>query len=373
MQDDVAIIEVAREFAAETVAPNAESWERERRVPMEVYRAAAERGLCSLTVPRERGGHAVRPSTMARVMEQLASADLAFAFCLVVHNNHIRSLCTNGSEEQIARYLPDLMAARRWGSFLLTEARGGSDAASIETRAVRSAGGWRIDGEKAWITNAAETDLLAVYAQTDPEAGWRGIATFLIERDTPGVVPLEPYFTLGGHAMGTGGFRFEGCEVPETALLIPPGQGFKAAMTGIDIARINVAAACCGMLQASLDTAVAWTRERRMFGQTTADFQGVQWMLADAATDLHAARLMAYDAAEKLDRGEDARIEAAHAKKFATRMALTRIADCAQSIGANGFRQDFPFARHLAGAKMAQYLDGATEIQNVVIARALFA
>lgn len=373
MQDAAAIIDIARDFAADVVAPQAAAWERERRMPMEAFRAAARLGLCSLTAPVERGGFAVDATTMARVMEELAAADLAFAFCLVVHNNHIKSLCANGSDEQIARYLPDLTAARHWGSFLLTEARGGSDAAAIETRAEKTASGWRIDGEKAWITGAAETSLLALYAQTDPAAGWRGIATFLIERDTPGVVALEPYFTLGAHATGSGGFRFEGCDVPESALLIPPGKGFKAAMAGIDFARVNVAAACCGMLQASLDAAVAWTRERSMFGQTTSDFQGVQWMLADAATDLHAARLMAYDAAALLDEGADARLPAAHAKKFATRMALARIADCAQVVGANGFRHDFPFARHLAGAKMAQYLDGATEIQNVVIARALFA
>jgi alkylation response protein AidB-like acyl-CoA dehydrogenase len=178
---------------------------------------------------------------------------------------------------------------------------------------------------------------------------------------------------LGGHALGACGFTFEGVRVADDAMFLAPEQAFKGAMNGINIARIAVGAMCCGMMQRSLETALEATRARPAFGGHVADFQGVQWMLADMATDLEAARLLTYRAAELFDAGADATLAAAHAKKFATRAALRRIAEAMQVMGAIGFRHDagHPLARHLACAKMAEWLDGATEIQNVVIARAL--
>lgn len=369
-----AVIERAAAFARASVADQAARWEAERAMPLDVIRAAGEAGLCGLIVPRGLGGEGLGFTAFARVVEELASADLAFAFSLVVHNNLAGNIARNGTPEQIERYLPDLIAARRLGAFLLTEPTGGSDAAAIKTRAVRdgAGGGWRIDGAKAWVSNGAAADVLSVYAQTDPAAGWRGIACFLIDADRAGVVREPAYGLLGGHALGTNGFRFEDCRVDEEALLLAPGEGFKAAMRGIDVARVNVAAMCAGMMRAALDHARRYVARRAAFGQRVADFQGVQWMLADALTDLEASRLLAYNAAALLDGEADAVLASAHAKKFATRAALTRIADCMQVMGAAGYRDDAPLARHLATAKMAQYLDGATEIQNVVISRRLF-
>ena len=280
----------------------------------------------------------------------------------------------NGSPEQHRRFLPDLLQGGRIGAFLLTEPTGGSDAAAIRTTAAATGQGrWRIDGAKAWVSNGAIADLLSVYVQTDADAGWRGIGCFLIEADRAGVIREPAYDLMGGHALGTGGFRFEGCEVAADDMLLAPGAAFKAAMAGIDLARVTVAAMCCGMLRSALDCALDYTTTRQAFGQATASFQGLQWMLADAATDLRAARLLTYDAACELDAGGDATEAAAHAKKFASRVALTRIADCMQAMGAAGYHGDYPLARHLSMAKMAQYLDGTTEIQNVVIARKLFA
>ncbi|MDP6341939.1 MAG: acyl-CoA dehydrogenase family protein, partial [Alphaproteobacteria bacterium] len=294
-----------------------------------------------------------------------------FAFSLVVHNNHLNSIANAGNPEHIERYLPRMLTGEVIGSFLLTEPQGGSDAAAITTSATRDGDGWRLNGRKAWVTNAAEADLLSVYAQTDPDKGWRGIATFQVEAERDGVVREAPYSTLGAHAMGTGGFRFEDCRVEDRAMLLPPGDGFKFAMSGIDLARACVAAMCCGILRTSLDVALGYAAGRRAFGQRIADFQGLQWQLADVATDLHAARLMAYEAMRLIDAGQAAAIEAAHAKKFATRVALTGVAECMQAMGADGYKHDFPLARHLACAKMGQYIDGTTEIQNVVIGRAL--
>jgi alkylation response protein AidB-like acyl-CoA dehydrogenase len=193
----------------------------------------------------------------------------------------------------------------------------------------------------------------------------------LVDTDTPGVVREPAYEILGGHALGACGFRFESCKVSNADLLVGPEVGFKAAMAGIDIARASVAAMCAGMLRTSLNTALQTSRTRSAFGKTLDQFQGLQWQLADVATDRHAARLMAYEACGKIDRGEDAALDAAHAKKFATRAALSGISECMQAMGANGLKHEYPLARLLACAKIAQYLDGSTEIQNVVISRAL--
>lgn len=369
--DETKALEAARGFAREIVAPNAATWELERRQPREAFAEAAARGLCGLIVSRELGGSGCGVTAMARVMQTLAAADLAFAFALVVHNNLAGAIARAGSEAQRRRFLPDMLSGRRIGAFLLTEPRGGSDAAAIETLARREGDGWRLDGEKAWVSNAANADLLCVYAQTDPALGWRGIASFLVDAGAPGVERLGPYRLLGGHALGTGGFRFAGVRLAADALFAPPGEAFKAAMLGIDIARVNVAAMCCGLLEDALDRALDRIAARPAFGGTLADQQGLQWLLADVATDLEASRLLAFDAAARLDAGESSAAAAAHAKKFATRAALKGVADCMQAMGAEGLKHEHPLARHLAGAKIAQYLDGATEIQNVVISRAL--
>ncbi len=364
-------IAAARAFAADVVAPNAGVWERQRTMPRDVIKQAGAVGLCRLLVPVEQGGLGLRFAALVRVMEELAYADLAAAFALIVHNNFARSLAAFGTEDQITAYLAPTLAGDRVGSFLLTEPQSGSDAANLKTIGRIGGDEITISGEKAWVSNGDKADILAVYLQTDAAAGWRGIACVLIDRETPGVEPIGPYETLGAHAIGAGGFRFDNVKVPTDRIMIPVGQGFKAAMGGIDIARVVVAAMCAGMLRAGLDCAIPYAIGRRAFGQPIADFQGLQWQLADVATDLHAISLMVADAAQAIDAGTEVPVAAAHAKKFATRAALKGLADCMQAMGADGYKQDFPLARHLACAKAAQYLDGTTEIQNVVISRAL--
>ena len=227
--------------------------------------------------------------------------------------------------------------------------------------------------KRPWVSNGAVAGLMLVFAQTDPARGWRGIAGFLVDADLPGVVRQPAYHMLSGHALGTCGVRFEGVKLGRDTLLLEPEAAFKGAMRGIDIARIGVGAMVTGMMAASLETALSYIRERSTFGQTVADFQGIQWQLADAATDLEATRLLTGHAASLFDAGENATVAAAHAKKFATRAAVRHIAQLMQMMGAVGFRHDagHPLARHLAAAKMAEWLDGATEIQNLVIARDL--
>jgi alkylation response protein AidB-like acyl-CoA dehydrogenase len=265
-----------------------------------------------------------------------------------------------------------LVSGRRLGAFLLTEPGAGSDAAAIATRAVPDgAGGFVLDGEKAWVSNAAGAGLLSVYATVDPGGGHRAIAAFLVPADTPGIERVEAYELFGTHSLGTGGFRFLNCRVGPQALFVPPGEGFRSAMEGIDLARVLVAAMCCGMLAAGLEVARHYVRGRHAFGQVLASFQGVQFSLADVATDLEAARLLTYRAALAIAGGEPAVVWAAHAKKQATRAAEHGLAACMQVMGAAGARRHHCLPRHLAGARLAQYLDGATGILDVVISRSI--
>jgi len=366
-------VDVARTFAEKAVAPNAAAWERDRRAPREALAEAAEVKLMGLLVPEDLGGEGLDLVAMARIMEVLAAADLSFAFSVVVHNNLASNIARNGQPHHHDAHLPDLIAGKRIGAFLLTEPHGGSDAADVRTMARRTENGWRIDGEKAWVTSGSHADLLSIYAQTDPDERHRGVACFLVDADAAGVERLPAYQMLGGHALGAAGFRFDNLLVDDADHFNPPGPWFKAAMQGIDTARVNVAFSECGMLRNGLETAIAFASERSLFGTRNTEKQGLQWLLADAASELEAAYALSWRAANALAAGDaDATVLAAHAKKYATRVAFNRLNDCMQAMGAWGLTQDHPVARHLAGAKIAQYLDGANEIQNVVIARSLF-
>lgn len=365
------IVDLASRWMNDEIAPLAEGWERERRFAREAFDSAAANALTALIVPEADGGRAVGSVALARILEELAAVDLAVAFSLVVHNNLTGAVSRAPAGPLRDEILPQLVSGSKLGAFLLTEPDVGSDAAAITTTATRDGDEWVLNGAKAWVTNATEADILSVYAQTDPELGHRGIAAFLVDTNSPGVIRQDAYELFGAHALGTSGFEFVDCRVPAERLFVPPGQGFAAAMEGIDLARILVATMCCGMLRTGLETAVEAVKERQAFGGRIADLQAVRFKLADVATDLEAARMLAYRAARTLQNGEHAAVAAAHAKKFATRAAETGLADCMQVMGAKGARRDHPLPRHLAGARLTHYFDGATEIQDVVISRSL--
>lgn len=367
-----ALAATVERFGREVIAAGAEDWNRAGSVPRSLFRQAAAAGLCRLLVPVEQGGLGLAVAGYVEVASRLAAHCMATTFALVVHNNLAAALAHSGSAAQRARYLAPMLHGECIGAFLLTEPDAGSDAAAITTRATAAGDDWLIDGNKAWISNAVHADLLAVYAQSAAGSGARGIGCWLVEAAQPGVTRTPPYDLLGGQALGTGGFTFEHCRVGAEALLQPPGQGLRAALAGIDVARITVAGMCCGMLGRALDVALAYTAARTAFGQTVADLQAIQFMLAECATDLEAARALTARATAAHCAGHGATVAAAHAKKFATRAAFVRIADCMQAMGAAGLSRSHPLARHLAAAKIAQYLDGATEIQNLVIARHLW-
>ena len=364
-------LSAAEAFASEFLAPNAQAWERDCAAPRELYERAGAAGLLGLLVSEAQGGAGVSYVALLRILETLATADMAAAFALIVHNNHARSVAVSGSDHLIGTYLGDMIAGRTIGAFLLTEPQGGSDAAAITTMATLQGEDYILNGAKAWISNTPHADLLNVFAQTEPGARASGILSIQVPADAPGVTRLPAYEMMGGYAIGAGGFEFRDVRVPVRQVMLPAGQGFKAAMAGIDIARAGVAAMCAGMMRAGLDTAMPRLQTREAFGRVLADQQGLMWMLADVATDLEATRLLAFSAAAEIDRHGKAVEAAAHAKKFATRAAFNGIQTCMQAMGADGLKQSHPLARHLAAAKMAEYLDGTTEIQNLVISRAL--
>jgi len=367
----MSIISIAEEFARNTILPRAAAWEKSRSMAATEIREAISVGIGSMRIGAEHGGRGLDYSSMGRVLRVLASADFPFSFSLAVHSAVAGLIAEYGSPAQLDQYVRRIQTGELLLSVCITELSAGSDAAAMRTTATPVQGGWRINGSKAWITSAAAADLFLLYAQTDVGAGPAGIAAFLIERGCPGLSVMAPYDLVGCHSMGLAGVELVDCFVPNEALFARPGEGFKRAMSGIDVARTLVSAMCCGMIEASLAFALKATAERSAFGSKTIDFQGVQWMLADVATDLSAAELLFAAAASKLDRGERATIEAAHAKKFATKAALNAVAQCMQLSGARGLLAETPISRHLAAAKAAQYLDGTTEIQNVVIARSL--
>ena len=360
--EETALISRAATLAREVVSPQAARWEHERRIGHEALAAAVELGLTRLQVPPSHGGLGFSFGCKAQLADVLGAGDFGFTMSLINTHNVAANLAHNAQPAVAARYLPDLIAGRRLGCTALTEPGAGSDFAAITTCATRVAGGWHIDGAKAWITNAAEADVVVLYAQTEPGAGARGIAGFVVDGRRAGFI-REPAYALGGqHTIGTGGFRLDGYQATDEELLHPPGQAFKAALGSINGARTYVAAMCCGMVGDALRVALAYGRQRQTFGHALADHQGWRWRLAEAAAELAACRAMVAQAADLIDAGQDAQLVAAQAKLLATRMAERQIPALAQAMGAEGLREHHPFARHLMGARVAGFVDGSTEM-----------
>jgi alkylation response protein AidB-like acyl-CoA dehydrogenase len=359
-----ALLEKARRFRREVVAAEAARWERERIVPREALRAAARLGLTGIEVPAEQGGAGAGFLAKTLIAEELARSCMAFAFSLINTQNLAARIARHGSPAQIARYLAPLLAGERIGCTALTEPQAGSDFPAIATEARRVKGGWIIDGEKAWLTNAAIADTVTLYAKTDAAPGSAGIACFLVDLEAPGVTRVGPYALMGGHAIGAGGLRLSGVRVDDDALFYPPGEAFKRALAGINGARTYVAAMCCGMVAESLRVALDYAQRRHTFGKRLLDHQGLRWSLVEVATDLEAARHLTYSAAALIESGADAVLAAAQAKKFAVRMAQQRLGECMQAMGAEGLREDYPIGRHIASARIAGYVDGSSEMMN---------
>lgn len=356
-----ALLDQARDFAENMIAPRAAGWDRANAYDTDTLRAAAELGWFGLQVPRDRGGLGLPFSVKSQLTEILAGADFGFALSLVNTMNIGHKLCRD-APHLADRYLPDLLGGTRLASTALTEPGAGTDFPAIRTTATRDGDGWVLNGTKAWIINAAASDVIVAYVQTDPGSRGAGIAAFLIDGRRDGFARLDRFDLTAQHSIGVGGFELRDYRAAEDEMILPPGQAFKFALNDINGARTYVAAMCCGMVDAALGIAAEYGRRRETFGQKLVDHQGWRWSLGNADTDLAAARALVRHAESLVDAGTPARHEAARAKIFATRMAERHIPALGQLMGAEGLRDAYPFGRHTLGAKISGFVDGSTEI-----------
>jgi len=368
-QEHVEIRAQARRFADEAIRPVAAEIDRTERFPADLYRLMAELGLFGITVPETCGGAGADTLAYALVMEELARGYASVADQCGLVELVGTLLAEHGSADQRAAYLGPLLRAERRCAYAITEAEAGSDVAAIRTTATRTAAGWRLDGAKQWIHNAPVCDFAVVLARTDPALGRRGMSVFLVERDRPGVEAGAKESKMGQRASPVGALRFEGVELPDDARLGPENRGFRMMMSVLDKGRIGIAALAVGLLQAALDAAVDYARTRRQFGQALAEFQGIQWLLADMAKDTAAARLLTREAAAVLDRGERATLEASIAKCFASDAAVQHASNAVQIFGASGCIRGFEVERLFRDARITQIYEGTNQIQRNIIAR----
>jgi alkylation response protein AidB-like acyl-CoA dehydrogenase len=365
------IKDMVGKFAQQELAPRAAEREERGQFPREVVAQLAALGLTGLLIPEEYGGANLSRLTSAIVYEELARGDFATAVWLSVHNMVTSLIARYGDEEQRRRWLPRLATGELLAAFSLSEAHAGSDAASLTTAARRDGDHYVVTGAKYWVTNAGVADLYAVMVRTDPSGGARGISTLVVERDTPGFRIGKIEHKMGMHASPTGELVFEECRIPIANRLGAEGSGFKIALSGLDGGRVNIGASAVGLAQAACDVATRYAQERQAFGRPIGGFEGIQFLLADMAIKIAAARLLVYHAAATVDHGASATVPAAMAKCFATDAAMAVTEDAVQVLGGAGYVRDWPVERYMREAKVTQIVEGTNQIQRLVVARAL--
>ena len=296
---------------------------------------------------------------------------MAFTFAMVNTQNIAAKLALSDNPRRYTGLISELMSGELFGATALSEPGAGSDFSGISTTAEHTADGWILNGTKGWITNTAIADIFIVYAQTSPDAGWRGIASFLVDARAPGFERGDIYQLMGGHAIGAGEFHLRNYAVDAPDMLSPPGEAFKQAMALVNSARAYVASMCCGMIADALNRALVYGGERMAFGQAVVKNQGLMWSLTEVLTDLEALRALSNKAGRIIDTGQDPTLAAAVAKKYAGRVTVPAITACIQAMGANGLREENALGRHLACAKIAAYTDGSTEMMNERIGASL--
>ena len=365
------IREAVREFAEAEVAPIAAELDRDHRFPHELLPKMADLNLMGMPFPEKMGGAGADEVSYVIAVEELSRACASTGVILSAHT----SLATwpiykFGTPAQHDRYLHDMASGRRLGAFALTEPAAGTDAGAGTCTALLSGDEYILNGSKIFITNAPFAEVYIVFAKTDPAAkGTRGMSAFIVERDTPGFSVGEAEHKLGIRGSSTPPLYFTDCHIPKDALLDGEGYGFKVAMQTLDGGRIGIAAQALGIAQAALDASVAYAKERVQFGKPIADLQAIQWMIADMATEIDAARLLVYRAASCMDNDRPYSTEGAMAKLFASETA-TRVAGKAIQIhGGYGYTESYPVERNYRDAKITEIYEGTSEVQRMVIAR----
>ncbi len=362
-----------RKFADDRVAPHAAAADRDSAYPQASFDACRELELPALGIPVEYGGAGADMITQAIMAEEIARVCASMAVTLLISKLSMLPVMNWGSEELKRAYLPKIASGEYQGSYCLSEADAGSDVAAMRTRAVRDGDHYVLNGAKHWITNAGVSDVYTVFAVTDPDAGRRGISCFLVEADRGvEVAPTEDKMGLRGSP--TAGISFHDVRVPATHLVGEEGTGFTIAMHTLDRSRPTIGSQAVGIAQGAVDAAADYMRERKAFGKTIADLQGLRFMLADMAMKTEVARTMTYRACSLIDNGDpegELTMMGAMAKCFASDTAMSVTTDAVQLLGGYGYTKDFPVERFMRDAKITQIYEGTNQIQRVVIAKGL--
>ena len=361
------LLDLARELADRELAGKVDDHETRAVFPRDVLRTLGRSGLLGLPYPEADGGAGQPYEVYLQVLEILAGRWLAVAESVSVHTLACYPVFAYGSERQ-RKMLPDMLGGELLGAYCLSEPQGGSDAASLTTRAVADGDDWVVTGTKAWITHAGQADFYNLFCRTG-EPGARGISCLLADAGTPGILPQKPERTMGLRSSAPAQLVLEGARVGADRLVGEPGGGFTIAMGALDAGRLGIAACAVGLAQSALDYAVAYAKERVQFGRPIAEFQGIGFMLADMATQVSAARALMLSAARLKDAGRPFSIEAAKAKLFASDVAMRVTTDAVQVLGGYGYVADHPVERWFREAKVLQIVEGTNQIQRLVISR----
>jgi alkylation response protein AidB-like acyl-CoA dehydrogenase len=363
------IVRTARDYVERSIRPVAAALDREERFPKEILKGLAELGLMGINVPSSFGGAEAGAVAYALSMMEVSRGCASTAVTMAVTNMVAEVIARFGTQAQKEQHIPKLTSGEYMGgAFALSEPEAGSDPGGMRTTAERTSEGWVLRGQKQWITNGAYAGVLVVWARTGG-TGTKGISAFLVEGGTPGLKAGKSEDKLGLRASNTVPLTLDDCVVPASALLGVEGGGFKIAMMALDGGRIGIASQAVGIATAALEEAAEYARQRRQFGRPIAEFQAIQWMVADSKTELEASRLLALRAAQLKESGKPFSSEAAMAKLFASEAANRICNRCVQIHGGYGFVRDFPAERHLRDVRVTTIYEGTSEIQRMVIAR----
>lgn len=362
---------MVRDFAKEEITPFIEKME-EGEFPTEILKKMGELGLMGITAPEKYGGSEMDFTSYITAIHELSKASGVIGVILSVHTSVGTNPILNfGSQQQIEKYVPKLATGEYLGAFCLTEPSAGSDAASLKTKAVLDGDHYVLNGSKVFITNGGAADTYIVFASTKPEAGSRGISAFIVEKDYPGLIIGKNEKKMGLHGSKTVQLTFENMRVPVENLLGEENKGFSIAMANLNVGRIGIAAQALGIAEAAFDYAVAYAKEREQFGKPIAQQQGVGFKLADMATQVEAAKLLVYNAADLYSKGKDCNKEASMAKLFASKTAMDVTIEAIQVYGGYGYTKDYPVERLFRDAKVTEIYEGTSEIQRIVISKQL--
>ncbi|UPW83642.1 acyl-CoA dehydrogenase [Lysinibacillus sp. Ag94] len=369
--EQIMMRDMVRNFAQDKIEPWVERMEA-GEFPRKLLAQMGELGLMGITAPEELGGSAMDFTSYIIAINELSKVSAVMGVILSVHT----SVGTNpiiyfGNDEQKKRYVPKLAAGEYLGAFCLTEPSAGSDAGSLQSKAVRDGDEYVINGSKVFITNGGEADVYIVFASTNPTEKTRGISAFIVEKGTPGLIVGKDEQKMGLHGSRTVQLTFDNCRIPAANLLGEEGEGFKIAMANLDVGRIGIAAQALGIAEAALEAATAYAKERVQFGKPIATQQGVGFKLADMATAVEAVKLLVYRAADLRTKGLPCGAEASMAKLFASRTAVQTALDAIQIFGGYGYTKDYPVERYFRDAKVTEIYEGTSEIQKLVISKHL--